>query len=128
MEGQADIDERAHRLDVARMLCMIGKVPLTGLVFGIPLKYVKLEHQEIRSVAPQTKGESVRSCRNQSPPMALGEGGGNHSTYLWIDWRRRVLLWRLLCSCVVRMRIGKVGEAIVLGIVMVRRPVKRRGW
>lgn len=37
-----DVDERGDCLDLGALLCMIDKVSLTGLIFGVPVEDVEL--------------------------------------------------------------------------------------
>ena len=47
LEGEGYVHEGSNRLDVARLLCVVGEVALAGLVFGIPFEDVKLPSQTL---------------------------------------------------------------------------------
>ena len=38
-----NVDECGDRLDLTALLCMVDKVTLAGLVFGVPFENVKLD-------------------------------------------------------------------------------------
>lgn len=40
--GESDVDEGGDGLDGSALLCVFDKVFLTGLVFGVPIEYIKL--------------------------------------------------------------------------------------
>lgn len=40
--GESDVDKGGHGLDGSALLCVFDKVFLTGLVFGVPVEYIKL--------------------------------------------------------------------------------------
>ena len=42
LKGKGDVDEGGEGPDRGALLCMFDKVPLTGLVFGVPVEYIKL--------------------------------------------------------------------------------------
>jgi hypothetical protein len=57
LKRQKDVDKRGQGLHGDTVLAMVQKVPLTALVFGIPIKHIKL-----RIVAARTlMGRAVQS-------------------------------------------------------------------
>lgn len=40
--GESDVDEGSDGLDGSALLCVFDKVFLAGLVFGVPVEYIKL--------------------------------------------------------------------------------------